>query len=267
MGRLFVVIGLLVALTATASCSAAPTRSGAPAPSSLPTTTTTTSTTTTPCETGQPGHLVTTPTGEAYTTATAPCTSTTTTTTLPAPLALGTTTTLTYGGVNGVVSGQFTVDRVWMNATPEYNAPKNVPTDVTTLSEAVHYLLLNSHLPLGQQLMWIGVDLAITNTGNGGVELGFASGPGADALYFVVNGSGPSLNATDDSGLLESGFEMGVPGFVFPFASLSGSLNPGQSISGCVALAVPVGVKVSTVGFDLQPAAGGPVQHVAQWSV
>lgn len=112
----------------------------------------------------------------------------------------------------------------------------------------------------------MGVDLSITNTGQSPIGLGGAGGQGAPVLYFVVNGRGPSLNETDSSDLLATGFEMGVPGCPFPFPP-AGSLNPSASVRGCVALAMPVGVKVSTVGFDLQPAAGGPVQQIAQWTV
>jgi hypothetical protein len=84
-------------------------------------------------------------------------------------------------------------------------------------------------------------------------------------LYFVVNGPGSALG-TDDSTLLESGFEVGVQGCPFPFPPLGqGSLRLNQSVSGCVALAVPVGTKVSTVGFELAPV-GAPA-HVVQWSV
>jgi hypothetical protein len=80
-------------------------------------------------------------------------------------------------------------------------------------------------------------------------------------LYFVVNGIGPF---SDSPYPLETGLVMGVPGCPFPFASV---LKPGMTVRGCVALAVPVGVKVSTVGFDLQPTTGRPVEHVAQWAV
>jgi hypothetical protein len=90
---------------------------------------------------------------------------------------------------------------------------------------------------------------------------GVSGGPGSPVLYFVVNGIGPF---SDSPYPLETGFVMGVPGCPFPFASV---LKPGMTVSGCVALAVPVGVKVSTVGFDLQPTTGRPVEHVAQWAV
>jgi hypothetical protein len=188
-----------------------------------------------------------------------------TTTTLPSPLALGATTTLSFGGGQQIVSGQFTVNRVWMSATPRYVADDSASTGWATLSGAVHYLLAHADLPSDERLTWVGVDLAIAITGNAAIELGSESGPTEAALYFVVNGGG-SASATDDSVLLESGFVVGVAGCPFPFPPPSESLNPGQSFSGCVALALPVGTKVSTVGLDVEPAAGAPLQ-VAQWRV
>ena len=115
--------------------------------------------------------------------------------------------------------------------------------------------------------MWMGIDLTITNTGQSTIGLGVAGGPGAPALYFVVNGRGALLNeeARPDF-LATTGYEMGLSGCPFPFPPAT-TLAPGTSFSGFVAIAVPVGVKVSTVGFDLQPATGGPVQQVAQWTV
>jgi hypothetical protein len=83
-------------------------------------------------------------------------------------------------------------------------------------------------------------------------------------FYFVVNGHGPLVNETRTSDLARLGLQVGVPGCTYPLASL---LNPGTTTSGSVALAVTVGVKVSTIGFDLQPVQGGPVQHVARWKV
>ena len=122
----------------------------------------------------------------------------------------------------------------------------------------------DSHLSPRQQLMWVGIDLTMTNTGQSPIGLGETGGPGPPVIYFVATGSGISTN--DISELSGSGFEMGVPGCPFPFPS-TGLLNPGVSISGCVALAVPVGVEVSAVGFDLQLVSGRPDQQVAQWAV
>lgn len=136
--------------------------------------------------------------------------------------------------------------------------------DVTTLSQAVSEFLQGSHLPPGLKLTWVGVDLAITNTGQQWIAPGGAGGTGAAVFYFVVNGHGPFRNDTPTSTLTQLALQVGVASCPFPLASL---LNPGTTTSGCVALAVPVGVKVSTVGFDLQPVQGGPVQHVAQWNV
>jgi hypothetical protein len=192
------------------------------------------------------------------TTSTVPPTSTTTT--LPAPLALGTPTELSWGSTGGEVA----VNRVWMDAIPQHETADSALTGVTTLSGAVRYLLASAHLPLDTKLTWVGVDLAITITEGEGIVLGSATGQGQTVLFFVVNGPG-SASGTDDSILLESGFEVGVQGCPFPFPPLGqGSLRRNQSVSGCVALAVPVGTKISTVGFELAPV-GAPV-HVAQWS-
>ena len=109
-----------------------------------------------------------------------------------------------------------------------------------------------------------GLELTMTNTGENPIGLGETGGPGPPVIYFVATGSGISTN--DIAELSGSGFEMGVPGCPFPFPS-TGLLIPGVSISGCVALAVPVGVEVSAVGFDLQLVSGRPDQQVAQWAV
>ena len=72
------------------------------------------------------------------------------------------------------------------------------------------------------------------------------------------------LDERADSQLPQLAFVVGVPGCPFPFVG-DQSLLPGAGVNGCVALAAPTGTRVSTVGFDLQLAAGGPSQHVAQW--
>lgn len=249
MGRLFVVVGLLVAVAgATAGCSTSASKASLPV-----------------CSSGQPGHLIKTENGETYTTATAPCSSTTTTaTTLPAAVPVGTSVALSYDeGMGLAASAHFTISRIWMNATPQFDVSGTSPPG-TTFSSAVNRLLQDSHLPPGQQLMWVGVDLTMSNTGQTPIGLGETSGPGPPVIYFVVNGSGISTD-TDIADLSSSGFEMGVSGCPFPFPSM-GLLNPGVSVSGCVALAVPVGVEVSTVGFELQAVSGRPDQQVAQWS-
>ena len=248
MGRLLVVAGLLVAVAGvTASCSTSASLASLPV-----------------CSSGQPGHLVKTPNGETYTTATGPCTPlSTTTTTLASPVALGTTVDLSYNFGGSVTSGRFTVLRVWTGVSPQWvEQPPSNETPAQAVNRYTH----------GQNVQWIGVDLAITDTSSpqalsdGTIAPGVGGGPGAPVFYFVVNGHGP-FTADDNpntAGLLQAGFAMGVPGCPFPFTSL---LHPNEKVNGCVALAVPAGVRVSTVGFDLQPAAGGPVQHVAQWSV
>jgi hypothetical protein len=184
----------------------------------------------------------------------------TTSTTLPSPLALGTTAALSYSQGTGsdvtTVSGQFIVTRVWTNATPQYVDRTNTPGE-TTLSQFI-------------KLDWIGVELTIRNTGNHWFGLGMAQGSDAPALWFVVNGHGPSVQGTEgiqetnNSDLAQlSGFDIGVPNCPFPFPP-DLQLNPNDSVSGCVALAVPAGVKVVTIGFNLSP---GFAQHVAQWRV
>jgi hypothetical protein len=191
------------------------------------------------------------------TTSTAPPTSTTTTTiALAAPLALGTSTELSYtegvGPEAQVVSGRFTITRVWLNATPVAAGSR------TTLPE-----LLKQNLHGGPtSLSWVGIDLAVTYTSAMPAALISPTGPGQPYLTFVVNGHGPLVN--ENAWSLLTLDAVTVSGCPYPFRN--GLLTSGTS-SGCVAIPVPSGVKVLTVGFDLQPTEGGPVQHVAQWNV
>jgi hypothetical protein len=154
--------------------------------------------------------------------------------------------------------------RVWLDATPRYADQGSAPS--ANSAQAVTTLLEAAQLPANTQLAWVGVDLTIQNTGQSSIELGRAGGPGADSLWFVVNGRGPLLNANRSADLLESGWEFGVLGCGLSVPA-GATLDPGGSIGGCVALAVPVGTAVASVGLDLQPVTGGPVQQVAQWAV
>ena len=243
--RTVIVVGLIVALGGTAGCSTSPPRSSLPV-----------------CSGEIP--IVTAKDGTGGTTATAPCA--TTTTTLPVAVPMGATVTLSFTSGVGA-SGRFTIHRIWMNATPQLETSGLAPGGMT-FPQTVSQLLQASHLPPRQELRWAGVDLTITNTGQTPIGTGTAGGQGAPVLFFVVNGRGPTLNnETGGADLSESGFATGVPGCPFPPFTPAGTLNPTASISGCVALAVPVGVKVSTVGFDLEAAGGGPVPQVAQWTV
>ena len=198
----------------------------------------------------------------------APCTPTTTTstsTTLPAPLPLGTAATLSYKFGNSEYPESagihIAVNRVWVGAAPE------LPTDGTeiqpqaTLAGAVGQLLTEAHLPPTQKVTWIGVELSDTTYGNFPLGLLGGGGPGVPYLTIVVNGS---LGGSLASELDVSFAEIGVAGCPFAWPRAFGS-TPSSSSSGCFALAVPSGVSVSSVGFDLTLTTGGAEQHVAQW--
>lgn len=198
-----------------------------------------------PC-TGKSGHITT-------------CQSTTTTTTtLPPALQLGQTAVLSLDYPGGVIGGQFTVHRVWVGATPEFHG-QSLWTGAT-FSQFLIQTLRAAHLPPTQQLEWVGIDLSIET--QRGFQLVSPGGPGAPFLTFVVNGQGPVSGDTDTWLVTEAGFSVGVPGCPFPFESLA--VASGASISGCVAVPVPAGTTVSTVGFNLaQP--GEILGRVAQW--
>lgn len=232
--RVGIVIGLLVSLAATAAgCSTSATRSDLRV-----------------CRPAGPGQAIT-KTGAPLPPS---CLPTTTTTPLPAALPLGMPDTVAYTVGSGndaeYVSGRFVINRIWTDATPQlvdgiYTVP---PPPGWTLSQAVGALFRGAHLSPEQQVTWVGVDLALTNTGTVPIELGGQDGSGVIGLYFVVNGHSPLTGGA--ASLTQSGFDVGVPTCQYPFPR-GGGLNPGESVSGCVALAVPVGVKVSDVGFAL----------------
>jgi hypothetical protein len=154
------------------------------------------------------------------------------------------------------------VHRVWVGATPV------LPTDGpeiqlhATLAGAVGQLLSRAQLPPTQQVTWLGVDLSETTLGNSPFGLLGAGGPGAPYLTIVVNGSRTGLA----SSLAVSFAEIGVAGCPFAWPKTFGSV-PSSSSSGCFALAVPAGVTVSSVGFDLTLTTGGAEQKVARWGV
>lgn len=257
MGRLSIVVVLLVALAgAMAGCSTSASTSRPTAKQTLPV-----------CNGENPANLAKASSGGTLIIANKPC-SLPPPITGPLPMAVpvGTTVALSYPGPNGE-SGHFTINRIWTNATPQYDSTEIAPAG-TTLSSVVSGLLQGAHLPPRQPLMWVGVDLTMTNTGNNGIWLGGASGPGPKALYFLVNGAGAGIPEAYPytASLSSSGFEMGVHGCPFPFGS-EGILNPGETFSGCVALAVTAGTKVSQVGFNFAPIANPVAQQVAQWRV
>ena len=167
---------------------------------------------------------------------------------LPAALPLGSTAVLSYPlGTEPDkqdASGRFVISRVWAGATPRFDVPGR--------TFAPGFL---AHIP--KSVNWVGIDLTIVNTGHSDLSPGHADGPGAAVLYLVVNGQ---YHFSGD--LSELGFSVGIPGCPFPFSS---ALLSGTSTSGCVAIAVPSGLKVATVGFDLTVATGGAGNHVAQW--
>jgi hypothetical protein len=214
------------------------------------------------CTYRNPGPVTTTKNGSAYTTLAPLCKPPTPV--LRRPVALGTTVDLSYGlpPDPGSASGRFTVYKVWDGVTPLLENLQLFSHGETPARELERFTN-------GKTVQWIGIDLAITNTSSpnslseGVIGLGGAGGPNAPVLYFLVNGLGvlPSVGT-----FVDSVFVVGVPGcpFVFP---TNGFFTPGATIQGCAAVPVPVGVKVSTVGFDLQLVSGAAVEHVAKWTV
>jgi hypothetical protein len=219
------------------------TASTVPKPAALPT-----------CN-ADPLHEVHSPQGETWTTATAPCSPTTTTsTTLPPLLQLGTSATLSNPEAPEPASVQITVNRIWTGAVPVAYAGS------FTLDQVL------KHVDAPAKVEWIGVSLSMVNTGQ--IYIGFvgASGPGANSLFIMVNGYGPQLgSAADTLGFADVGFYVGVQGCPNESLAGGGSIPSGQSASGCLAIPVPAGLAVSSVGFGLTAAIGNPEYHVAQW--
>jgi hypothetical protein len=246
MSRFFVVIGLLVALTATAGCSTALTRSTSPESS-------------TPVRSSAAARSTLPPATFSTTTAPPPQPPP-----LPQPLPLPVGTTATLGDGSGAVSVTFTIHRMWTNAAPEYDG--NGPPG-TTLSDALRSLFTPLHLPTDTDLAWVGLDFTVTNNGQTPIEGATATGPGVPVLTFIINDYGATANQGMASDFTVTGFAVGVPGCPFPASfGIQGFLGSGHTWSGCVALAVPAGVTVTSVGFVLGPYLGTPSWKVAQWS-
>jgi hypothetical protein len=190
-------------------------------------------------------------------TTTAPCapTSTTTTsTTLPAPMALGSVATLTDPFPTPADRSQITVSvsRIWMGVIPTPGTPG------FDLAHALRFV----NAPASFQ--WVGVKLTMANTGQQVIGLVSASGPGAATLSIVVNGQRLGQGNQETSSLPQIGFEMGVAGCAYPFAGGAPSA-PGSRGSGCLAVPIPEGLNVTSLGFDLTNATGGAAHYVALW--
>jgi hypothetical protein len=152
---------------------------------------------------------------------------------------------------------EVTFRRIWTNATPQLESA-NTGHPNWSLGDAMSQILSISGLPPNENVAWVGVALTLTNNGQQPIALG-SSYRDTPSLDFESSGIPSALEIT--------GFSVGIPGCTFPFpASLNGQLNVGQTLSGCVALAVPVDTTISTVGFNFEGSEMGR-PHVAQWSV
>lgn len=172
----------------------------------------------------------------------------------PTLLSLGTSRTLSVGAGAQAVRGQFIVTRVWPVTTPQAELGLTIPEALQRVSAP-------------RKVIWEGIEVTVNISGQRSVELGTATGPGVPVLFFSVNGHDPWPKGGGRSLLTELAFAVGVPGCPYPFSNSHGVLVPGSSVSGCVAIAVPAGRKVTTVGFDLTSATGGAAHHVAEWRV
>jgi len=188
-------------------------------------------------------------------TSTAPCTTTTTTTTTPpAPLALGSVATLSDQSPDRTVASQVTVSisRIWTGVSPVPGPPG------FDLAQALRYV----GAPASYR--WVGVGLTMVNTGPQVIQFVSAPGPAAQTLTIVVDGHRGGAGVRESSLLPQIGFDMGVAGCAYPFAG-GGTLAPGVRATGCLAVPVPTGVDVSSLGFDLTGASGGAPHHAAVW--
>ncbi len=78
----------------------------------------------------------------------------------------------------------------------------------------------------------------------------------------VINGQVPLIQTY--SGLAQLGFYAGLAGCPNPLPS--GDIDADASVSGCLAIPVPAGLNISSIGFDLSNESGGAGNDVALWS-
>jgi len=193
----------------------------------------------------------------------APCSTTTTTTTLPSPLPLGTSATLSFDSGTGATAGaRVVVDRIWTDATPQLSpaSAQALPAG-WTMADAENRLLAGTGLSAAQ-VTWMGVELSVATTGSAGIEPSCGGRTGPPCLAFVAHGTGAGAAALTE--LVGTGWVFGVPGCPYPW-STEDEMAPGTSVSGCVAIAVPVDTTVDAVGMDLTTGSGFAPHDVALW--
>jgi hypothetical protein len=98
-----------------------------------------------------------------------------------------------------LVNTQVAFHPVWTNTTPRYE-------DVGTLADVLSHILAVLHQPPDENLAWVEVDLTITNNGQQLVGMGGATGSGEAVLTFAINDSGGTANGAEDSAPAVTGF-------------------------------------------------------------
>jgi hypothetical protein len=178
-----------------------------------------------------------------------------TTTTLPAPLALGSQARLTVPSNPGSSQVTVSISRTWIGVNPTFD-----PGPPGGLAHALKFV----NAPA--KLQWIGIAFAMVNTGP--QEIGMISnGRYQPYLVLVVSGQGPGITSQEIDGIAQLGFYAGVAGCPFPFANNTADLGVGADVVGCLAVPVPVGLSVSSIGFDLSSESGESPNAIALWNL
>ena len=190
-------------------------------------------------------------------TTTAPCiptTTTTTTSTLPAPVAPGARAQLEVPSTPGAAQVTITVSRIWTGVTPTFTT--GPPGG---LAHALQFV----HAPA--DLQWIGLAVTMTNTGPQEISM-ISNGRYQPYLGLVVRGPGTSPTTKTYPDLAQLGFYAGVTGCppLFPGGEIN--LAPGSTAVGCLAVPIPSGTTLASIGFSLGNEGVGNATSVALWT-
>ena len=166
---------------------------------------------------------------------------------------LGTSASLTVPSSPGPSRVTISVSRIWTGATPIFD-----PGPPGGLAHALQFV----HAPT--RLEWLGVSFSIVNAGPQDVGV-ISNGRYQPYLQLVVSGKGTRTTIQADDGVAQLGFYASVAGCPNPFPAVMDALAVGATVDGCLAVPVPYGSDISTIGFVLGNESGGFPTSVALW--